>query len=109
MKQAIALLLAVYMLLAVLAGCTAKTTTDAEPAPSTTEQETSSETQTPAEAEQAGPVELGLMLWEASEAETEPIDRGIKNYEEASGNQGHEEHCCMERISWQAQNSDGCR
>lgn len=86
MKQAIALLLAVYMLLAVLAGCTAKTTTDAEPAPSTTEQETSSETQTPAEAEQAGPVELGLMLWEASEAETEPIDRGIKNYEEASGN-----------------------
>ena len=32
MKQAIALLLAVYMLLAVLAGCTAKTTTDAEPA-----------------------------------------------------------------------------
>ena len=73
MKQAIALLLAVYMLLAVLAGCTAKTTTDAEPAPSTTEQETSSETQTPAEAEQAGPVELGLMLWEASEAETEPL------------------------------------
>ena len=84
-KKLLAAVLCLSMVMTLLGGCGSG---GGEDAAESEETEAASDTDSDA-AETSGdegPVELGLMLWEASEAETEPIDNGIANYEAASGN-----------------------
>lgn len=80
-KKLLAVFMSVCMISAVLGGCGGKETEPAGEPQEASGEETGEDSEVPAES-----VELGLMLWEASEAETEPIDKGIANYEAASGN-----------------------
>lgn len=78
-KRLIAIALCLVLAASMLCGCgSSESASQQDAAPAQAETETASATKEP--------VELGLMLWEASEAETEPIDKGIANYEAASGN-----------------------